>query len=466
MKFNRLSTQGTAGVVRSLTAEGLLVDSLLGDNRELMRHDEGAIHAVVTGSNGKGRALFLFGSGEFDEELTSLSGPFAEEDAANPATDSNQNGVYVAFTQKSNDGRSGYIAHVPDPFGDPSDIRLHGPLTPPDGNAENSFLQASRAENSVAYAWRDNSTGEIHVGICADGVTFPSATPIVNDAHAVRGPAIGIQGDYAICTYQTTNPEFAPIDSQADGAYYAWLESGDRGATWTEPKPLFPTADELPHATGLTLKSGNDLIRSEIKVSGGSYGGVLAAQILAWVNPLDYPDSRVFAMTTLTPAIEPEGSDWAPNIGVLAFKDFGVGGDWGYTITNRNLYRRSAVNEGYAGRAGKYFKYSALPGTKVRVVSYVDSAPEGSGLEDQIAILVSTTKGDTFDYETVFSASDLTFEPDAELLISNSACCYADTEGRIWQDLLIGDLKRPSRVVHATLPIGLSVEGRDPTLVW
>jgi hypothetical protein len=466
MKFHRLTT-ADSGSVRTLSADGLVTNSLLGDNRELMRHDEGAIHAVLTTKNGAGRALYLFGSREFGQELADLTGPFAKDDAADPATDSNQNGVYVAFTQNTGPGRAGYLAHVPDPFGDPGDIRIHGPLTAAEVDAENSFLQASRAENSVVYAWRSRS-GEIHVGISPDGVTFPQAEPVVADAHAVRGPAIGIQGDYVICIYQTTDPRFAPIDSQVgDGSYYAWLESGDRGTTWTDPKPLFPNADELPRATGLAIKSqGNDLIRSEIKITGGSHDGVLAAQILAWLNPLDYPDSRVFAMTTLASTTEPGGRDWAPNVGVLAFKDFGVGGDWGYTVTNRSLYRRSAIEEGYSGRTGQHFKYSALPGTKVRVVSYVDSAPAKSGLEDQLAILVSTTKGDTFDYETIFSASDLGFDADAELLISNSACCYADQDGKIWQDLLIGDLKRPRKVVHATLPVGLSVEGRDPTLAW
>ncbi|MGY2087834.1 hypothetical protein [Nocardia gipuzkoensis] len=465
MKFHRLEDNCSDISVRSLSAEGLVAASLLGDNRELMRHDEGAIHAVLTGSSKSGRALYLFGSREFNQELTDLSGPFATHDAADPATDSNQNGVYVAFTQSNGGVRAGYIAHVPDPFGDPGDIRVHGPLTPTGADADNSFLQASRAENSVVYAWR-TAAGEIHVGISPDGVDFPTTTSVVADAYAVRGPAIGIQGDYAIFAYQTKDPRFAPVDSQVgDGAYYVWLESGDSGATWTEPKPLFPDISELPLATGLSLESQrNDLIRSEIKVSGAGNSGILAAQLLAWVNAEDYPDSRVFALATLAPAAD--STRWAPSVGVLAFKDFGVGGEWGYTVTNRDLYRRSGIGEDYAGRAGKHFKYSALPGTPVRVVSYVDSAPSGSGLEDQVAILVSTTKGETFEYESVFTASELNFSPDAELLISNSACCYADHEGGIWQDLLVGDARRPDTVVHATLPIGLTVEGRDPTLVW
>src|SRR5713226_7321463 len=76
-----------------------------------------------------------------------------------------------------------------------------------------------------------------------------------------------------------------------------------------------------------------------------------------------------------------------------------------------------------------------------------------------IVVLVSTNKGDSFDYESTFTATELRFDTHAHLIISNSACCYADKDGTIWQDLLIADSKHESTVVHVTLPIGLNVQG-------
>jgi hypothetical protein len=100
------------------------------------------------------------------------------------------------------------------------------------------------------------------------------------------------------------------------------------------------------------------------------------------------------------------------------------------------------------------------------VIAYVDRAPQDSPLEDQLAILVSTNKGDSFDFESTFSASELGLADDAELVISNSACCFADGAGDIWQDLLLADARKPDRILHATVPVGLNGQGLDPTLSW
>lgn len=468
MEFERIKAPSDTATIRRLGAPGYEAQALLGDNRELMRHSNGALHAVVTQNGTKGGALSLYGAAEFGGELRALAEAFVSVDGGScsePATDSNQNGAYVAFVQGKPGALAGYVAHFADPFGDPSDVRVSGPLTP-EGDVRNSFLQASRAFNSVVYGWRDGRTGTVYAGVSQDGIEFPPAEALSGDIAAIHGPAIGIHGDYVVCIYQSEDDRFAPVDAPT-GSYYVWTESGDGGRTWSDPLPLFPSARDLPPAVGLASVAGDDLRRYEVPVLGDASPAEVAAQLLVWANLEDASDSRVFAMTTLTaPPHRVAGADWPKSVGLIAFKSFGVGGEWDYSITNRSLYRRSGIADSYNGRVGRHFKYSALPGTRVRVVSYVDHAPDGSGLEDLVAILVSTNKGDSFDYETTFTASELGFDPHAELVISNSACAYADADGMIWQDLLIGDASDPQAVRHATLPIGMRVDGVDPTLAW
>ncbi len=436
MEYRRTTAMLNPDFIRPLRASRSSWEALAGDNREIMRHSSGAVHAAITEPQNGHLVLSLYGAQEFGVELQQLSASFAASDAGVAATDSNHNGAYVAYTQADGLGRAGSVAHFPDPFGDAGDHRLLGPLTPRGADVENSFLQASRANNTVVYGWRDRTTGDIFVGVSQDGLEFPPAQTLLTDPDAVRGPATGIQGDYVIYVYQSRSPRFAPVDSHTgDGAYYVWSDSGDGGVTWSEPGPLFPHPDSLPFAIGLSRGRGDDLKREEIGVSPAGSAARPATQLLAWANPADISDSRVFAMTALTPLTSDGNADWSADgndIGLLAFKSFGVGGEWSYSITNRSLYRRADLAQPYQGRIGTLFKYSALPGTRVRVVTYVNRAPAGSELDDQIVVLVSTNKGDSFDYESTFTATS----------------------------------KHESTVVHVTLPIGLNVQGIDPTLVW
>jgi hypothetical protein len=445
-------------------------DGLLGDNREIMRHSSGAIHAAIVERNGR---MSLFGAKEFGEAMTRLVGPISGERSQGdeaPATDSNQNGTYVAYVQHSGSGAAGYLTHIPDPFGDPAEFRVYGPLTPLSGLATNSFLQASHAFDSLVYGWRDEKTGDLFVGVSSDGATFPTAQRVASDQHITRGPATGIHGDYVIFAYETTNPQFKPVDS--DGGrrnYYVWCESGDGGESWSEPQPLFPESSRLPRATGYALAPHGDLTRSEVPIAAEAPLWDPSLQLLASANLEDPRDSRVFIMTTAVPAPNPRHGDWAGSdnsLGLLAFKPIEIGGEWGYAVTNRSLFRRTELTKPYVGRTGRLYKYSALPGTPIRVVMYVDKAPQGSNLEDQVAVLVSTTKGDSFDFETVFTASQLKLDRSSDVVISNSASCYADSAGDVWADLLVTDAKRPEAVLHAVLPIGINAQGLDPTLSW
>ncbi len=474
MQFSRTSSDVALVAIRPVALAATHCETLYGDNRPLMRHTSGAIHAALIERLEAGDRMSLFGAERFGEEMKRLAGPISSPDSdgdAVPATDSNQNGVYIAYVQHDGNGDAGFVTHVPDPFGDPAEFRVHGPLTPAEGRATNSFLQASRAFNSVVYGWRDEKSGALYLGVSADGVNFPAAKCVSTDKHIRRGPATGIHGDYAIFVYETTNPDFAPADSNGGtGAYYVWSESGDGGETWSEPQPLFPNAVDLPRVSGYSLAKGDDLRRSEVSVAAIAPAWDPSVQLLAWANVEDAQDSRVFVLTTAVPTLSAsEKGDWAGadnSVGLLAFKPIAVGGDWSYSITNRSLFHRSELSKPYAGRTGRLYKYSALPGTPIRVITYVDKAPRDSDLEDQLAVLVSTNKGDSFEHESVFGAAELKLGGDADLVISNSACCFADANGDVWADLLVSDAKRPEQILHATLPIGINAQGLDATLSW
>jgi hypothetical protein len=473
MEFSRTKTGIEMASITPLSLKDPSGKSLLGDNREVMRHSSGAIHAALLESPEGESRMSLFGATEFGrpmERLTEVVGARGSLGASDPATDSNQNGVYVAYVQDDGKGHSGHVAHIPDLFGDPNEFKVHGPLTPDGGAADNSFLQASRAFNTVVYGWRDTKSGDVHVGVSVDGVEFPPAQLLVNDKHVVRGPAVGIHGEYVIVVYETTNSKFAPADRDiADSAYCMWSESGDAGKTWSDPVPLYPSSRDLPLATGFSMSKPEDLRRSELGVEGVAPPWSRWLQLLAWANLEDATDSRVFVLSTGVPTGGVTTTDWVGSdnsVGLLAFKPISVGGEWDYVVTNRSIFRQTALSEPYAGRTGTLYKYGALPGTRVRVITYVDRAPQDSALEDQLAILVSTNKGDSFDLESTFSASELGLGGDAELIISNSACCFADASGDIWQDLLIADARRPDSILHATMPIGLNGQGLDPTLAW
>jgi hypothetical protein len=470
VSVNQIPITGDMAVVRALGVTAPADATLLGDGRALMRHGSGAIHAALLDATGDTLRLGLYGTRNRGGDWACLVDKLSSDDSrgdGSPATDSNQNGVYVAFTQDTGSGRAGYVAHVPDPFGDPGHFTLHGPLTPPDIDAEGSFLQASRVYNSVVYNWHDARSGDVYVGVARDGIDFPAAQQVVTGQGMVNAAATGIRGDYVNLVYRTRDTAFG--SPEANGGYhFAWRESGDGGQTWTDARPLVTDAQNLPEVVSYALTGDEDLKRSQTRLTGESLEKA-SLQVLVWMSPnTRQTDSRVFAMTSVQPKQLPS-ADWRPSdgsIGLLAFKPIAVGGEWEFTLANRTLYRRGSAGKPHAGREGTMYKYGALPDTAVRSIVYVEHAPEGSGLEDQVVSLVSTNMGDTFDYETVFSASQLSLSPGARILISNSACCFTDAEGNIWQDLLIADERQPQVLRHAMLPIGFNIQGTDPTRSW
>ena len=485
--ISRIEVGGDMAVVERLDLRDPDCHSLLGDNRELMRHGNGALHAALVETVEDRPRIGLFGIRERGAKWARLVSPISSPDSrgdTQPATDSNHNGTYVAFVQEGDGGKAGFVAHAPDPFGDPSDLRLHGPLTPPEGSATNSFLQGSRVFNSVGYAWRDEATGDVFVGVSRDGVDFPPARRITTDRGIVNGPAIGIRGDYVLCTYVTSTPASSPGRSrtatvedpstaQSHGRvpayYYMFTESGDGGESWTDPAPLIPEAKDLPTIAAYSLTREDDLRRHDIVLEGAGPKSA-SLQALVWAPAVTLrADTRLFTQMSLLPSEKfrrKVGASRQDSVGVLAFKPIAVGGTWTYVLTNRPLFRRADRGDTHSSRFGTLYKYGALPDTAVRSLVYVERAPKESQLEDKVILLVSTNMGNSFDYELAFDASELGLERDARVVVTNSLCCFPDAEGDVWQDVLLGDLTRPNAIVHATLPLGWNVQGLDPTLTW
>lgn len=475
--ITRVPIHGEMAIVQHLANGSVDARALKGDGREIMRHGSGAIHAALVDTSADYPRLTLQGirsqGGEW-EQLVDDIGPEGSLGDTSPATDSNHNGVYIAYVAETESGKSGYVVHVPDPFGDPAKFALHGPLTPDGAVVDDSFFQASRVYNSVVYSWVDRAKGEVFVGVSRDGLSFPEAQPVFNGAVRVTYAATGVRGDYIILAFRTQDERFAPGGRpQEPGSYFGWCDSGDGGKTWTEPRPLFDDPTKLPPAVGYALAKEQDLLRTQVPLSGVT-SELGSLQVLVWAPAATLrPDTRVFAMASAVPASanggEREDAGWYESdnhVGLLAFKPIAVGGDWTYVLTNRSLYRRASRRSPYAGRKASLFKYGALPDTAVRSIAYVEHAPEGTDLEDQVVILVSTNMGDSFDDEAVFSASQLSLDSGARIVLSNSACCFADKEGNIWQDLLVGDEADPKSLRHAMLPIGFNIQGLDPTRSW
>lgn len=465
MKTHRTKTESAQIQTRDVGMRGAESRYIVGDNRELMRHSDGSLHVALVVNGRSGPRLNVLGAHAGDADLVPLSGPIGKGNAGDPATDSNQNGVYIAFTQQDERGSAGYVARIPDLFNDGKQIEISDALTPLDGAAENSFLQGSRGYNSVAYAWRDRKKGVIYAGVSKDGHRFPEARVVVKDRAIVGGPAIGVYADLVILTYQTASKAFAPDGYEGEkGNFYAYMESGDGGDTWSKPSRLVDHVRDLPPALAYSVGQKGDPERMEVPLSGASILRT-SMQSLVW-EPFEGPDKRIFALTTFTAeANHPSGV--AEEVGVLTWKPPILGATWKHVLTNRAIFRRAgSAAKGAKDRQIGQFKYCALPGTSVRVVAYVEKSAAGVSVEDRVVLLVSTNMGDSFDHEASYSASDLGLGNRADVTISNSACTHIDGNGDLWQDLLVGDLKKPAKLRHALLPVGINVQGTDATQSW
>jgi hypothetical protein len=454
------------------SSDGTLTGSFIkhiGNNDELL---------LVTSKDG-GKTWVDFSSG-----LTAKGG------VRHQASDVGANGVYVAFV----DGRGeGHVAHFPDPVGNPGKVKESGALTSEGGDARFSFISTSKgpdSTNSVGYGWLDMVGGKIYVGVSKDGTTFPPARLVETDSNATSGPAIAVHNNYVLVMYLTTSPEIAPDDPEnlADTKgrdYQAWIESKDGGATWSKPAPLFgKKLADFPTVNASSKNGDGRMISGKVAAAGGTEALGNHSQTLAWAvstgfDPAIAGGVRLFIMSALSP-VTPKESPFPPgfwddrknNVGILSFKDIGnLTAPWTHVVASRDLVQERA---GVVTEAWQH-QYSALPGTSVRAVSYVDKTREQKTSHDSLVVSVSIDTGKHFDRFARFEQRDLGIETPASVVFVASPCLYKDPKGDVFIDVAFVEADAAGKVGDkrlkvTKLPIGLNVKdvpgSKAPAAQW
>jgi hypothetical protein len=422
----------------------------------LMRRVDGALNAVVV-------------RGNLDHEdmayLFSLDGGSAwkaldietKEPSTQPALDSNEYGAYIAYVSKDGSRQVGHVVRIDDPRGK-AQIQDSGPLTDAQGQNQYSSIAASRLGlKSVAYGWFDKATGRINVGVSPDGIHFPPTRTIAVDKNARYGPAVAIFGKYLVVTYQTTNEEIAPKGAPT-GSYPAWLESTDGGKTWSRPDALFgkdihsfPEFEtEVSGAVGSTEKRS-------IRLTGLQDDHATFIQGLAW-EASTISASRVFVTSVLSYSVSDERGSSTRAIGVVSSKLPQKGGNWAHVVANPITNDLPPELRNW-GPNSSFLQYSALPGTPLRVVSYVDQSQSGG--EDSLVAAISTDNAEHFTHVVSYKATRLGLPRETHLALRSSLCLWRDADGTVSLDTFLAPIAGQDHLWHARLPIGIRLKGGD-----
>jgi hypothetical protein len=298
-------------------------------------------------------------------------------------------------------------------------------------------------------------TGSINVGVSPDGVDFPPAKTIAMDKDTRYGPAVAIFGKYLVVTYQTTNRDIAPLDAPP-GAYVAWLESTDGGKTWSSPEALFGRdVKSLPTFTTQIKDSKGKMLPRSIRLAGIPDKLTSFGQVLNWEAPT-ISQSRVFVTTAMSYE-SPDGQGETRTLGVVSFKLPQKGGQWTHVVANS--MSTAVVNDGWEPN-GIYHQYSALPGTPLRVVSYVNRSGVADG--ESLVAAISTDNAQHFVRIVRYKAADLGFSKDAHIALRASLCLWRDSDGSVSLDtFLTSGATDNDRLVHAKIPLGIRLKGGE-----
>jgi hypothetical protein len=382
-----------------------------------------------------------------------------------PSLDANASGSYIAFV-KDNGGKSvGYVAHLPKPFEDPSRFVVSGPLTSVNGKSQYSFISASKAASSVIYGWTDMATGEIKVGLSTDGEKFPEAKTLAIDKGAISGPAVSIENDYMALTYQSTNPAYYPNgfvqDAKNPKSFPVWMESADGGKTWSKPTSLLGNnTQNFPKITATLVKDNKQVTKTQVLAAGGTSSSSGLSSGLVWAAA-DIKNPLVFMMNSQT-GTKTEGLDKAVtvdnSVGIVSFKQSKAGGDWTHVVSNKGILEDHATGDVIS----MDHKYSALPKTKIRAVTYLEKIQKGGrDVENNIVIIASTNSGQSFDLPFTFREADLGLTSGQGIVFDVSPCLRADSKGDVWVDMEFSKLvngKIEAGLYHASLPIAINVK--------
>jgi hypothetical protein len=321
-----------------------------------------------------------------------------------------------------------------------------------------SSIAASRLGlKSVAYGWFDPSSGAINVGVSPDGIHFPATKTIATDRSTRYGPAVAIFGKYLVVTYQTTNRQIAPVGAPP-GSYVAWLESTDGGSTWSRPEALFGRdAKSLPKfKTQVKMAKGNAL--RSISLAGIPEDLAIASQVLVW-EAGTISASRVFVTSAMSYKIPGASEKGVRTIGIVSSKLPRKGGNWTHVVAN-SMTKAALQDLPEAAPNGIFHQYSALPGTPLRVVSYVNH-DQATG-EESLVAAISTDNAKHFVRTVRYKATDLGFSKDAHLALRSSLCLWRGADGSVSLDtFLASETTGNDRLLHVKIPIGIRLKGGE-----
>lgn len=446
---------GCAHTARRPTADPQVdPQSISGPGRKIMRLSDGRLFAsfdVLREGSGTASLLAARGVGA---ALTDVSGPLSGIHARSIASDTGPAGTYVAFVDAASG--AGALARFADPLGTLDAVEVFSDLTP--AGAADTFIAASKGDdttNSVAYAWRSDEGKTIAVGVSPDGESFTDARTVVQDAHLTSGPSLAVHNDYILLTYLTRNPAFLPAQAAADRGYPAWLESWDGGKTWTAPAALFGSAiGDFPKA--------EEAVRVEERSSAeplfAAGGARVAGNSLAWAE--DVIGARIF-ITTEQGLVTREGrqpGEARPTVGVVSFKDLSDGPEarWQSVIASEYIQH---VTDPDRGRRTN-FQYSALPGSSIRAVAYLEEGARDGGA---ITVSVSLNTGRSFDRFVKVDSARLGLKSGDPLHFTTSTCLLVRSGGDVYLDIAYLE-PQSNRVQLAQVPLEVNVGDLPPSL--
>jgi len=448
-------------VARNTVSSHVIPESLTGPARKVMRLSDGRILASFEIKREGGTVASLYAASTASPAWRNVSAKLSDLKAVDVASDTGPAGTYVAFVDAATG--TGSVARFPDPLGHGDAASIFNDLTPAGGAVTETFVAASKGEestNSVAYAWRNRGTGEIYLGYSPDGQTFGKARVVAKNEHPGSGPILAVHNNYILLTYLSRDRSNRPEKVEGDVGFPVWMESWDGGNKWSDPKPLFGTTiTGFPKAEEVLRDSDAKGRALPLYAAGGAQ---VASNALAWAQ-LEI-GARIF-ITTEQALVTAEGrlpGTARPVAGLVSFKDLsdGPGAPWHHVFASEYNPNVKDPNQ----RHNTAFQYSALPGSSIRAVAYLQQAPSGEAREgDRIAVAVSINTGKSFDRTVKFNPASLGLGAGERLVFTTSTCLLLKKDGAVYLDAAYLDPKAGT-VRVAQLPLGVNVKNLPPSL--
>ena len=384
--------------------------------------------------------------------------------AFNPSVDSNNFGKFVAYSVPVGGKFIGQVSHKEIGGGSFVSSDIYAPMTPQANSVSKSFIAASRGTDEwgnfvrdVGYGWVDETAGDIFVGHSNTGIEFPPARLIHSDAGLVGGVSIAVSGDFLLVVFHSNNKKYQPVElAHSNGAFPVLLESDDGGVTWTDPQPLFGSSiKDFPALSSTT----------EIVLAGGTQGIDIVANALAWERRKK-GEKNIYVTSSIQPVSRLSSGSWAPlnggrsaHFGIVSSRDFNSEhSNWRHAIVHdisAQLAPAGIQTSDVPPFATSFHQYSALPGSPVRTLTYLEE--KGLG-EADLVVGISTDSGNTYDQYVRANLGKSGMLQDAPLRFSVSQCLFGDPGGNVFIDAVMINEAHGVGLKHIKIPLGLNVK--------